>query len=175
MAISIRDATPSDLPRITEIYNHYVINTPITFDLEPVIAENRLEWFREHSDGCRYRMLVACDGEDILGYAGTGRFRAKRAYDTTVESTIYCAPEATGRGIGSALYAALFEAIADQDINRIVGGVTLPNEASVALHRRFGFRQIGIFTGVGRKFGRYWDVAWFERSLNVLGQSDRKL
>ncbi len=164
MSSSIRDATLSDLPRITEIYNHYVIHTPITFDLEPVNAEDRVGWFHEHCDGRRYRLLVACQGAEIVGYAGSGRFRAKRAYDTTVESTIYGAPGATGRGIGSALYAALFERLAGEDINRIVGGVTLPNDASVALHQRFGFRQVGIFTGNGRKFGRYWDVAWFERA-----------
>lgn len=167
MAISTRDAALNDLPRITEIYNHYVINTPITFDLEPVSTEDRVGWFHEHSDGRRYRLLVAIDGGEIVGYAGTGRFRAKRAYDTTVESTIYCAPDATSRGIGTALYAALFEAIAGEDINRIVGGVTIPNDASLALHRRFGFRQVGVFTGNGRKFGRYWDVAWFERPLGL--------
>lgn len=167
MALSIRDATLSDLPRITEIYNHYVIHTPITFDLEPVSVEDRVGWFHEHSDGHRYRLLVASDGGQIVGYAGTSRFRAKRAYDTTVETTIYCASDATGRGIGAALYAALFDAIAGEDINRIVGGVTLPNDASIALHRRFGFREIGIFTGVGRKFNRYWDVTWFERALKL--------
>jgi phosphinothricin acetyltransferase len=165
MALSIRDAALGDLLRITEIYNHYVVNTPITFDLEPVTVDSRVEWFHEHSDGHRYRLLVASDAGQIVGYAGTGRFRAKRAYDITVEATIYCASDATSRGIGTALYRALFDAIADEDINRIVGGVTLPNDASVALHRRFGFRQVGVFTGNGRKFGRYWDVAWFERGL----------
>ncbi len=103
----------------------------------------------------------------MISYASTGRFRVKPAYDTTVESSIYCAPEAVGRGIGTKLYVALFEVLADQDINRIVAGVTLPNDASVALHRRFGFQPVGTYTEVGRKFGRYWDVMWLERPLKI--------
>jgi phosphinothricin acetyltransferase len=112
-------------------------------------------------------LLVAAESGHIVGYAGTGRFRAKQAYDTSVEATVYCAPGFTGRGIGSLLYAALFEAIANEDINRILGGITLPNDASMALHRRFGFRQAGVFTANGRKFGQYWDVAWVERALRI--------
>jgi phosphinothricin acetyltransferase len=161
----IRSAMFSDLPRLTEIYNHYVSNTAITFDLDPFTVEARIPWFEEHSDGGRYRLLVAIEQGKVMGYASTGRFRVKRAYDPTVETSIYCANEARGRGIGTKLYTALFAAIACEDIHRIVAGVTLPNEASIALHRRFGFREVGTFTEQGRKFGRYWDVAWLERPL----------
>jgi phosphinothricin acetyltransferase len=84
-----------------------------------------------------------------------------------VETTIYCAQGAEGKGIGSRLYAALFDAIAAEDIRRIVGGYTLPNAASAALHRRFGFKTVGVFSEVGRKFGKYWDVAWTERPLRI--------
>src|SRR5207253_5040867 len=101
----------------------------------------------------------------VVGYAGTTRFRPKPAYDTTVETTVYCSSETIGKGVGSRLYAALFEAIAGEDIHRIVAGYTLPNPASAALHARFGFKPVGIFSEVGRKFGRYWDVAWNERPL----------
>lgn len=165
--VSIRAATRADLPRLTEIYNYYVVNTAITFDVTPFSVEARAPWFDEHSTHGRHRLLVADDGGALLGYTTTGRFRAKPAYDTTVESTIYCAPEGTGRGIGSQLYAALFDAIAGEDINRIVAGITLPNDASIALHQKFGFKPIGAFTGVGRKVGRFWDVAWFERPLKL--------
>jgi phosphinothricin acetyltransferase len=166
-ATAIRPATRADLARITEIYNHYVINTPITFDLKPFTPAEREPWFDEHCDGRRYRLLVAEEGGRVLGYAGTGRFRAKAAYDTTVEATIYCAAEAAGRGIGKMLYRELFDALTGEDINRIVGGITLPNDASVALHRRFGFTPIGAFSQNGRKFGRYWDVLWMERPLKL--------
>lgn len=164
----IRPANRADLPRLTEIYNHYVINTPITFDLAPLSIDERTPWFEEHSDRGRYRLLVAVEEGTLLGYATTGRFRVKRAYDTTVDSSIYCAPEATGRGIGSKLYGALFDAIAGEDINRIIAGVTIPNDASLALHRRFGFQVVGTFSEVGRKFGRFWDVTQLERPLKIV-------
>ena len=165
--IYVRPAEPVDLPRLTEIYNHYVVDTAVTFDIEPYTVERRIEWLRQFSETGRHRLLAAVEGEVVLGYAGTMRFRAKAAYDTTVETTIYCAPEAVGRSIGSLLYRSLFQAIADEDIHRIVGGYTLPNPASAALHARFGFKRVGTFAEVGRKFGKYWDVAWNERPLRL--------
>ena len=170
--VSTRPALLSDLPRLVEIYNHYILNTSITFNTRPFTVEGFGHWFEEHSDGQRHRLVVATENDDygrIIGYAGAGRFRPKEAYETTVETTIYCLPECTRRGIGTLLTGALFELIAGQDIHRIVAGVTLPNPASIALHQRFGFRHVGTFTGNGRKFGKYWDVAWFERPLH-LGQ-----
>ncbi|HXX18757.1 MAG TPA: GNAT family N-acetyltransferase [Candidatus Acidoferrum sp.] len=161
--ISMRLATRADLPRLTEIYNYYVINTPVTFDVEPYTVERRAEWFGQFAEKGRYRLLVAEENGTILGYAGTTRFRPKAAYETTVETTIYCAPEATGKRIGSRLYAALFDSLEGEDIRMFVAGYTLPNPASAALHERFGFKRVGVFTENGRKFGRYWDVAWNER------------
>ena len=163
--IVIRPATRADLPQITSIYNHYVLNTPITFDIEPLGPEQRVGWFNEHTEGSRYRLLVGEEGGRILGYAGTGRFRSKAAYDTTAEVTVYCAPGATGRGIGAMMYQRLFDALRNEDLRRLVAGITLPNEASIALHRRFGFTEVGVFSENGRKFDRYWDVLWMERSL----------
>jgi phosphinothricin acetyltransferase len=163
--LQIRPAVRADLVRLTEIYNHYVSTSAVTFDLEPFTVEQRTPWFDEHSISGRYRLLVADEDGNVAGYACTGRFRTKAAYDTTVETSIYCSPEAVGRGIGRALYQELFAAIAGEDINRIAAGITLPNAPSVALHLSFGFSQVGIFSQNGRKFGRYWDVAWFERPL----------
>jgi phosphinothricin acetyltransferase len=163
--ILIRPAERSDLPRLTEIYNYFVMNTPVTFDVEPYTVERRAAWFEQFALAGRYRLVVAEENGVVVGYAGTTRFRVKPAYDTTVETTIYCSPETVGKGAGSRLYAALFEAIATEDIHRIVAGYTLPNAASQALHARFGFKPVGVFSEVGRKFGRYWDVAWTERAL----------
>lgn len=165
--ITIRAAAEADLPRLTEIYNHYVVNTPVTFDIEPYSVERRAEWFTQFALTGRYRLLVAEENGLVLGYAGTTRFRAKAAYDTTVETTVYCSPETTGQGMGRRLYSALFEAIAAEDIHRILAGYTLPNPASALLHERFGFKLVGIFKENGRKFGRYWDVAWTERPLHL--------
>jgi phosphinothricin acetyltransferase len=165
--IRIRPARAEDLPRLTEIYNHYVTHTPVTFDIEPYTVEKRRTWFAQFGTSGRYRLLVAENNAGIAGYAATTKFRPKPAYDTSVETSIYCAPEATGRGIGSRLYSALFEAIAGEDIHRIIAGYTMPNPGSAALHARFGFQPVGVFRENGRKFGRYWDVAWLERPLRL--------
>lgn len=165
--IRIRTAAAEDLPRLTEIYNHYVVHTPVTFDLVPHTVEKRSVWMAQFAASGRYRLLVAESDAGIVGYAGTTRFRPKAAYDTTVETTIYCAPGAAGKGIGTKLYTALFAAVADEDIHRIVAGYALPNPQSKALHERFGFQLVGVFRENGRKFGRYWDVAWTERPLRL--------
>jgi phosphinothricin acetyltransferase len=163
----IRPAVLADLPAVTEIYNHYVRQTAITFDLQPFTPDQRRPWFDDHGGG-RHRLLVAVDsGGRCVGYASTSRWRPKAAYDTTVEASVYCDAGAVGRGYGAALYAALFDAIAGEDIHTIVAGVSLPNPASIKLHERFGFRPVGVFHRVGRKFDTYWDVAWFERALTL--------
>jgi phosphinothricin acetyltransferase len=166
-AISIRPAAAGDLPRLTEIYNYYVINTPVTFDIEPYTVERRTVWFKQFAATGRYRLFVAEQNGSVLGYAGTTRFRPKAAYDTTVETTVYCAPEAVGKGIGTQLYRVLFDAVRGEDIRMIVAGYTLPNRASAALHERFEFKRVGVFAENGRKFGRYWDVAWNERPARL--------
>jgi phosphinothricin acetyltransferase len=162
--IRIRPAARADLARLTEIYNYYVVNTPVTFDVEAYTVERRETWFAQFGTTGRYRLLVAEDDAGVTGYAGTMRFRPKPGYDTTVETTIYCAPEAVGKGIGQHLYAGLFEAVRGEDIRRFVAGYALPNPATAALHARFGFNRVGVFTEVGRKFGKYWDVCWVERT-----------
>ena len=162
----MRPADPSDLRGIVEVYNHYIENSAATFEVTPLDPEDRIEWFREHTSGGRYRIEVAADGSgSVVGWATTSPFRPRAAYVTTVEASVYCRPGFEGRGIGTRLYHALFESIRGEDIERVVAGVSLPNPASVRLHRRFGFERVGVFHRVGRKFGRYWDVAWFERPL----------
>jgi phosphinothricin acetyltransferase len=162
-AILVRAAIRADLPRLTEIYNHYVIHTPVTFDVETYTVERRESWFQQFSATGRYRLLVAEDAGLVIGYAGTTRFRPKAAYETTVETTVYCAPDALGKGIGRQLYQALFEDLKGEDIHRFVAGYALPNPGSAALHAHFGFKLVGVFSENGRKFGKYWDVAWMER------------
>jgi phosphinothricin acetyltransferase len=166
----IRPATSADLLRLTEIYNHYVLNTPVTFDVEPYTVDQRAAWFSQFGSTGRHRLLVAEDDRTVIGYAGTTRFRPKAAYETTVEATIYCAPESTGKGVGRRLYASLFECLRGEDVHRVVAGYTMPNAASAALHERLGFRSIGVFTEVGRKFGKYWDVCWMERHIDAAGE-----
>jgi phosphinothricin acetyltransferase len=159
----IRPAHHADLPRLTEIYNHYVIHTPATFDTHPYTVEERAPWFEQFASTGRYRLFVAEIDGKVAAYAGTTRFRPKPAYATTVETTVYCAPESTGHGLGARLYAALFHSLESEDVHRIVAGYVPPNPASEALHIRFGFRVAGRFSENGFKFGRYWDVCWLER------------
>jgi phosphinothricin acetyltransferase len=101
----------------------------------------------------------------VLGFATSSQLFPRRAYETSVTTSVYCDPDATGRGVGSALYDSLFASIAGEDIHRAYAGITMPNDASVALHEKFGFRQAGYYREQGRKFERYWDVAWFEKDL----------
>ncbi|WP_269855683.1 GNAT family N-acetyltransferase [Streptomyces sp. RPT161] len=161
----IRPGTRADLEQLTAIYNHYVLQTHSTFDTVASTAEQRQPWLAAHPGHGPHRLFVAEGGGRVLGYATSSRFRARPAYRTSVETAVYCAPDAGGRGIGTLLYTALFEALADQDLHRAYAGIALPNEASVRLHTRFGFRQCGLYTESGHKFGRYWDVARFERPL----------
>ena len=161
----IRHVEPGDLPDLLDIYNHYVRETPITFDIEPRTLAQRRKWLDSFAREGRYQCFVALQNDKAVGWASSLPYNERAAYETTVASSIYLAPDMTGRGLGRRLYAALFQAIADQDIHRIFGGVTLPNEASVRLHRSFGFEPVGVYREIGRKFGRYWDVAVYLKNM----------
>jgi phosphinothricin acetyltransferase len=165
--VQVRPGFEDDLKALTDLYNHYVRETPITFDTAPFTPEERRPWLLSHPEDGPHRLRVAtdADSQEILGYATSSPYRAKAAYGTSVETTVYVAPHAAGRGVGTLLYAALFDALADEDVHRAYAGIAQPNEASVRLHERFGFRYIGTYGEVGRKFGRYWDVAWYEKPL----------
>ncbi|MET9733188.1 N-acetyltransferase family protein [Streptomyces sp. NPDC006458] len=165
--VQVRPGVEGDLQALTDLYNHYVRETPITFDTGVFTARERRPWLLSHPEDGPYRLKVALDSgsQDVLGYATSSPFRAKPAYATSVEVTVYVAPHAGGRGIGTLLYEALFQALAGEDVHRAYAGIAQPNEASVRLHERFGFRHVGTYREVGRKFGRYWDVAWYEKEL----------
>jgi phosphinothricin acetyltransferase len=163
--VEVRPATEQDLDAINTIYNHYVGVAHYTFDLEPMGSEARREWFTHYGDTGRHRLLVALSDARVIGYASSSKFRDKRAYETSVETSVYIAPGAIGRGAGSRLYEELFRSLEGEDVHRAYAGIALPNPASIALHVRFGFKQVARFTEQGRKFGRYWDVAWFEKAV----------
>ena len=119
----IRTAERADLARITEIYNYYVLNTPVTFDVEPYTVERREAWLAQFSATGRYRLIVAEENGVVMGYAATTRFRPKAAYETTAETSIYCAPEAMGKGVGKRLYGELFAMLKGEDVHRFVAVV----------------------------------------------------
>jgi phosphinothricin acetyltransferase len=161
--IHIRRVEQGDLPALLDIYNHYVLHTPITFDIEPRTLEQRQAWLDPFSGTGRYQCFVAAKDGGVVGWASSHRYNERAAYDTTVSVSVYLAPEACGQGLGRKLYVTLFKALAGEDVHRLFAGITLPNEASVGLHRSFGFEPVGIYREVGRKFGRFWDVGAYLR------------
>ncbi len=162
----VRPATVDDLAAINDIYNHYVLKSHVTFDDEPMSMETRHEWFSHYATTGRHRAFVAVDGDRVTGYASSSRFRPKPGYLTSVETSVYLAPGTTGLGTGTRLYDALFRALEGEDLHRAYAGIALPNPESIGLHEKFGFKRVAHFTEQGRKFGRYWDVDWFEKPLN---------
>jgi len=159
--VEIRPTVPGDLPALLDIYNYYVVNTPITFDLEPRTLAQRREWLDQFQPVGRYRCFTALRAGQPIGWVCSAKFKEKEAYATSIETSIYVAPGEGGKGIGRRLYQTLFDALKGEDIHRAFGGITLPNEASVGVHRAMGFEHIGTYREIGRKFGRYWDVALY--------------
>jgi phosphinothricin acetyltransferase len=163
--VHLRRGEASDLAALTQLYNHYIEHTPISFDLERFTVEQRRPWFGAFGSSGRHQIFVAEAAGRLIGYACSHGFRPKAAYATSVETSVYCAPEAVGKGLGRRLYGRLFDALAHENVHRAYAGITLPNEASVGLHEAVGFRRLAVYSEVGHKFGRYWDVCWFEKSF----------
>jgi phosphinothricin acetyltransferase len=163
--IVFRPVEQGDLATLTDIYNHYVRETSVTFDIEPRTLAQRQAWLDGFSTTGRYRCFVAVQDGAAIGWANSHRYNERAAYDTTVLTSIYLAPGMTGQGIGRRLYSVLFDALKDEDIHRAFGGITQPNQASVRLHEAMGFEKVGVYREVGRKFGRYWDVATYLRPM----------
>jgi phosphinothricin acetyltransferase len=165
--VSIRRVEQGDLSALLDIYNHYVRETVVTFDIEPRTLVQRQSWLDGFAPSGRYQCFVAIRSGVGVGWASSHRYHERAAYDTTVATSIYLAPDACGQGLGRRLYATLFDALAGEDIHRAFGGISLPNEASVRLHLAFGFQPVGTYREVGRKFGRFWDVATYLKPMNA--------
>ena len=159
----IRPATASDASRIAAIYNHYVDHTVVTFEEERVPASEmrkRIETVSAH-----YPWLVWDEAGDVIGYAYALEWHARAAYRLTVETTVYLDPQHFRRGFGGALYSALLEDLRERGFHCAIGCIALPNESSVTLHEKLGFEKIGVFGEVGRKFGRWIDVGYWQLIL----------
>jgi phosphinothricin acetyltransferase len=163
--VSISAATSDDLDAIGRIYDHYVRQTAITFDVEAPTRAWRADWFERYRPSGPHRLLVAREDDVVVGYTTSSPYRDRAAYASSVETSVYVDPVRVGRGIGHALYTELLAALAAEPVHRAFAGIALPNPASVRLHERHGFRQVGVFTEQGYKLGHYRDVAWFERPL----------
>jgi len=161
--VEITAAVPEHLDQIAAIYAHAVLTSHATFDLEPPPSSIWADRLGEQGPGL-HLVVALVDGE-VTGFARSGRYRPKAAYDTTRETSIYLAEDRGGRGIGSALYADLLDRVTGDDIRLAVAGVAEPNPASSRLHTALGFTRVGTMTQVGRKFDAYWDVTWWQKRL----------
>jgi phosphinothricin acetyltransferase len=161
----IRSATPGDGDAVAAIYNHYVANTIVTFEEELVSAEQMAGRIVSAHDQA-LPWLVLEEAGSIVGYAYSSPWKSRGAYRYTVEVTVYLAPGAAGRGLGTQLYAALFAQLRSTGIHTAIGGIALPNPASVALHEKFGMTKVAQFAEVGFKFGRWIDVGYWQAKVN---------
>jgi len=161
MSPTIRPATPADAAAVAEIYNWYIANTVITFEVEPVSASEMAQ--RMDTARAAHDWLVLDGGSELLGYAYAGRFHARAAYRHTAESTIYLRHGCEGKGLGTTLYTELMRRIFAGGYQQLIGAIALPNEPSVRLHEKLGFVQVGQLKRVGHKFERWIDVGYWQR------------
>ncbi|ADZ90538.1 arsinothricin resistance N-acetyltransferase ArsN1 family B [Marinomonas mediterranea] len=161
----IRNATPQDAAKIAAIYNHYIVKTSITFEEEPVSIIDIVERVQKVQGKDLPWLVAEVDGE-IAGYAYAAHWHNRSAYRFSVEASVYLSPCYSGKGLGTALYQALFDALKKTDVHTVIGCLALPNEASVALHNKFDMKKIGHFEQVGFKFGQWWDVGYWQLTLD---------
>jgi phosphinothricin acetyltransferase len=165
----VRAASGEDSAAIAEIYRPYVAESYISFETDPPDAAEIAR--RMAGGGDLYPWLAAQDEKGrLLGYAYASPFRPRAAYRFTVETTVYVRESGHGRGIGAALYAPLIETLERQGFTQAIGAISLPNEASIRLHERFGFRHAGTYRQVGYKLGRWHDVGLWQRPLASPGE-----
>ncbi len=158
----VRAAAPGDAAAIAAIYNHYITATVVTFEEEPVAAAEMARRLEDVRVGA-LPWLVAEHAGAVRGYAYATAWRARSAYRFSVETTVYLAADAVGRGLGTRLYEELFALLRARGTHVAIGCIALPNPASIALHEKFGMRRVGHFPEVGFKFGRWIDVGYWQR------------
>ena len=160
---AIRSADSRDAAAVAAIYNYYVMNTVVSFE-EEAVPESEMARRIEEVEAFSLPWLVADDG-DVAGFAYATRWKSRSAYRFSAEVAVYVAHDRLGRTIGSRLYAALFPILAARGVHTVIGGVALPNDASIALHERFGFRKVAHFHDAGFKQGRWIDVGYWQLTL----------
>ncbi len=163
MVLPVRLATHEDAGPIAAIYNHYVENTVVTFETLPVSIPDMAK--RIAMGLPNYPWLVSERNGTVLGYAYATQWKARAAYARSVESTIYVAPDHLGKGVGLPLYRELLEQLGARGFHCALGGIALPNPASVALHEKLGFRKVGELQEVGWKMEQWINVGYWELLL----------
>jgi phosphinothricin acetyltransferase len=164
-----RSVTNVDASQLADIYNHYVLTSHATFELDPVSECEMSRRIRDVVDG-GYPFLAADENEKIIGYAYAHAFRPRPAYQKTVEISVYVKDGHAGRGVAARLYEELIRDVLYSGYHSIIAGIALPNDASIRLHEKFGFEKIGHFREVGRKFDRWFDVGFWQLSSKMTGR-----
>lgn len=161
----IRDATPADAAVLAGIYNHYVLDTTVTFEETSVSEAEMASRIAEVQAAKLPWVVVEDDAGVVLGHAYASKWKGRCAYRFAVETTVYLDPAAHGRGLGRQLYEQLLARLREAGMHVAIGGIALPNPASIALHEKLGFRKVGQFDEVGFKFSRWVDVGYWQRFL----------
>lgn len=165
--VIIEPGGEDDLPAIVDILNYTIVNSNATLATEPVSVADRREWLERFSAAGPYRLFVARRGSKVLGYAASQPFREHEGFRETVEVSIALDVASRGQGVGTALYRALLGCLADEPVHVALAGIVLPNEASVALHRKLGFTEVGTFHEYAVKNGRYLSSVWMQRRFQL--------
>lgn len=164
-AVQIRDADDSDLPAITEIHNHAVVHTTAIWNEDAVDVADRAAWLADRT-ARGYPVIVAVDDSGLVGYASYAQWRPHSGYKHTVEHSVYVRGDQRGRGIGKTLMAELIERAGAAGIHVMIGGIESGNVASIVLHERLGFAEVGRMPQVGAKFGRWLDLSMLQLMLD---------
>lgn len=162
--MNIRDAHVEDAESFASIYNHFVLTTSISFEEAEVPAIEMAGRIADVQAAGLPWLVANVDGV-VAGYAYATKWRVRHAYRFSVETTVYLAPASAGQGLGTSLYRALIERLRDGGFHLAIGGIALPNPASIALHEKLGFEKVAEFREVGLKFGRWTDVGYWQLKL----------
>lgn len=157
----IRPAIQSDAEAVARIYNHYILNTLVTFE-EQTVSPLEMAGRMKAVEGASLPWLVSEQANRVVGYAYAGKWHGRSAYRHSAECTVYLDPATRGQGLGTELYEALFTFLRGKQTHTVIGVIALPNEASVALHEKFGLKKVGHFQEVGFKFNRWVDVGYWQ-------------
>jgi len=161
--VTVEPGKESDLPAITAVLNYAIANSNASLATEPFTVAARREWFGRFADTGPYRLLVARRGTEVLGYAASQPYREQAGFGETVEVSIALDAASRGQGVGTALYRGLLDCLAREPVHVALAGIVLPNDASVALHRKLGFTEVGTFHEYAVKNGQYLSSIWMER------------
>ena len=159
----VRAVKDGDIARITEIYNWYILNTTVSFEVEAITPLEMAKRVQEKIQ--RHEWLVAESNGEIVGYTYYGAYHSRSAYSHTVESTIYLAQEHMGKGFGKPLYTTLIDSAKERGFREVIAVIALPNQGSIVLHEKLGFEVVGVLKKVGHKFGNYIDVGLWQKSV----------